>query len=140
MTSIKETSFYKDVLKELHYEFADIFIFKGFVVSEIKEGISFNWDDHANHIIEDVTTFLKTNGSDIVYISHRINSYSVMPQDWIRFFKNSYDLKGYYVVSDKKTSVLGFMVENLFFTNKIKRFKSIHEAINYHEKGVNEVT
>jgi len=62
-----------------------------------------------------------------------------MAQDWVRFFKESYAVKGYYVVSDRRTSVLGFMIENLFFKNKIKKFTSLYEALNWVEKGFNEV-
>jgi len=139
MISIKESNFYDQVLKEHNYPFADIFIFKDFIVSEIKEGVIFNWEDHAKLVINDVTGFFNTDGSDLIYISNRVHSYSVMPQDWVKFFKSSYNLKGYYVVSDRKTSVMGFMIENLFFKNKIKRFSSIYEAINWLENGINEV-
>ncbi|WP_346882136.1 hypothetical protein [uncultured Algibacter sp.] len=135
MVSIKETNLYPNVIKELNYSFADIYIFKGYVISEIKEGIVFNWDNHAKTVIDDVTKFLNTDGGDLIYISNRINSYSVMAQDWIKFFKNSYKLKGYYVVSDRQTSIMGYMVENLFFKNKMKKFSSIYEAINWLEKG-----
>ena len=135
MVSIKETNLYPNVIKELNYSFADIYIFKGYVISEIKEGIVFNWDNHAKAVVDDVTKFLNTDGGDLIYISNRINSYSVMAQDWIKFFKNCYKLKGYYVVSDRQTSIVGYMVENLFFKNKIKKFSSIYEAINWLEKG-----
>jgi len=139
MVSVRETHIYAHVLKELNYPYADIFIFKGYVISEIKEGINFNWDQHAKHIIDDVVSFLGTDGSDIIYISNRIYSYSVMAQDWVKFFKHNYSLKGYYVVSDRKTSVLGFIIENLFFKNKMKKFASLYEAINWVEKGFTEV-
>ncbi len=139
MVSIKDTIFYKHVLHELNYPFADVYIFKDYVISEIKEGVIFNWEDNAKPIINDVTSFLDTDGSNLVYISNRINSYSVMAQDWVKFFKNSYNLKGYYVISDRKTSKLSYMIENLFFKNKMKRFSSIYEALNWLEKGFSEV-
>lgn len=139
MISIKDSNIYKDVIKELNYNFADVFVFENFVISEIKEGIVFNWEDHAKLIIKDVIAVLDTDGSDLTYVSNRIHSYSVMPQDWVKFFKNEYSLKGYCVISDKKTSMLSFMVESLFFNNRMKRFTNIYEAVNYLQKGVNEV-
>ena len=139
MISVKETYLYESVLKELNYPYADIFIFDGFIVSEIKQGVNFNWDEHAKHIIEDVIAFLDTDGSNLIYISNRIHSYSVIAQDWYKFFKGSYSLKGYYVVSDRKASMLGFMVENLFFKDKMKRFNSLFDALNWVDKGMNEV-
>ena len=83
MLSLKETRFYNDVLKEINYPFADIYIFEGYVISEIKEGIVFSWEDHAKRIVSDVHEYTKNDGSDIVYLSHRINSYSLKPMDWL---------------------------------------------------------
>ncbi len=130
MKSIKSTNLYNDVLLEISYPFGDLFIFDGFVISEINEGITFNWEHHAKTICKDVFDFLGSNGEELVYISNRINSYSVMATDWLKFFNNSYCLKGYYVVSNSKLSGLTSMIENLFFTSKIVRFNSIEEAVN----------
>mgnify|MGYP006910657211 CR=1 FL=1 len=35
MLSIKHSPLYNEVLKELNYKFADVFIFEGFIVSEV---------------------------------------------------------------------------------------------------------
>ena len=43
MISVKETNLNSEVLKELNYAFGDVFIFNGFVISEFKSGINFNW-------------------------------------------------------------------------------------------------
>ncbi len=130
MIRIKETEFYKEAIKEFNYEFGDIYVFDGFVISEIKGGINFTWDKHAKYIVEDIAYYLETNGNNIIYISNRINSYSVTPQDWLKFFKFNYALKGYYVVSGNNKGNLNTAIERLFFSDKIKRFDSIYEAIN----------
>ncbi|GAA4883630.1 hypothetical protein GCM10023311_02290 [Flaviramulus aquimarinus] len=135
MISVKQTNLYSEVLKELNYSFGDIFIFEGFIVSEIKQGINFSWNNHAKQIVEDVSCFLGTDGRDLVYISNRINTYAVVAIDWLKFFKNQYSLKGYYVVSNSKFSLMNLMVEELFFRNKIKNFKSIYSAVNWTKKG-----
>lgn len=129
MKSIKVTSLYSEVLKEYHYTFGDAFIFDGYVVSEINDGIIFSWEDHAEQCTKDVFSFLGTDGSDLIYISNRINSYSIMATDWLKFFKNCYSLKCYYVVGQEKISIINTMFENLFFKSKIKRFTSIEEAV-----------
>ncbi|MEP1487718.1 MAG: hypothetical protein ABJL44_19990 [Algibacter sp.] len=139
MISIKETYIYPEVLKELHYSFGTVFIFKGFIVSEINRGVSFSWNKHAKQLVEDISCFLGTNGHDLVYISNRINLYSVIPSDWLKFEKNSYFLKDYCIVSETKTSKLSILIENLFFPNKIKRFKSIYTALNWIQNGLAEV-
>lgn len=139
MISLKETSLYSEVLKELNYPFGNIFIFQGFVISEINRGISLNWEEHAKVIVDDVSCFLGTNGNDLIYISHRINSYSVVPFDWINFFKSNYQLKAYFIVSENKTRLLNSFIESLFFNNKIKRFSDIHTAVNSIKIGLIEI-
>ena len=131
MISIKQSHLNSEVLKELNYPFGDVFIFDGFVVSEIKDSINFSWSEHAQFIVSDVTCFLGTDGRDLIYISNRINSYAVVAIDWLKFFKYQYSLKGYYIVSHGKLSRLNLMVEELFFKKKIKHFDSIHSAINW---------
>ncbi|WNH09662.1 hypothetical protein [Thalassobellus suaedae] len=139
MISIKETSLYSEILKEFNYPFGNISIFDGFVVSEINRGVVFNWDNHGKLITEDISCFLGTNGNDIVYVSNRIHSYSLVASDWLKFFKHSYLLKSYLVVSNDKIKILNSMVESLFFNDKIKRFNSLYAAINFVRKGVLEV-
>ncbi|MBC3846919.1 hypothetical protein H8K90_11055 [Winogradskyella echinorum] len=131
MLSVKHTSLYKEVVKELNYKFGDVFVFDGFVISEIKEGVSFSWDEHAKRVIEDVTEITKCNGSDLIYLSHRIHSYSLVPQDWLKFFKNSFSLKGYGVIGYQNISFVNTVIENLFFNKKIRRFSDLNQAIQW---------
>lgn len=139
MISVKETNLYSEVIKELNYPFGNVFIFDGYIVSEINRGVTINWDDHAKVIVEDVSCFLGTDGSDLIYISHRINSYSVIPYDWLKFFKSNYQLKGYFIVSENKLRILNSLVESLFFNRKINRFNNLHTAINSIKTGVIEI-
>lgn len=129
MVSVRNTKFYKEVIKEFDYSYGTIFVFKGFIISEINEGVNFTWKDHARPMADDVSGFLGTYGVDLIYISNRINSYSVVPQDWLKFFKSSYSLKGYYVVSPNRKGTFNLAIESLFFKNKIKNFTSLDEAI-----------
>ncbi len=139
MISVKQTNLYPEVLKELNYSFGNVFIFNGFIVSEIKQGTNVSWSNHAKQIVEDVSCYLGTDGKDVIYISNRINSYAVMAADWLKFFKNNYALKAYYIVSANPNSKINFVVENLFFKNKIKNFNSLFEAVNWAKKGIVEV-
>lgn len=129
--SIKQSVFYNKVLKEFNYDFGDIFVFDGFIVSEMKEGFTVSWDEHMNRMSEDVAQFTGNDGTDFIYISHRIHSYSIMPSDWLKFFKNSYTLKGYGVVGYTQGSFLNIVIENLFFHKKIKRFNSLEAAVQW---------
>ncbi|MDO7137717.1 hypothetical protein [Algibacter lectus] len=139
MISITESDFYPMVLKEFNYDFGSVFIFEKCVVSEVNEGVDFTWDVHAKRIIDDVFGYLGTpDGATINFISNRINSYSVMASDWIRFFKNSYFLKSYIVVSDK-TRLSNAIIEKLFFKGAIKHFKELDMAINFVENDMVEI-
>ncbi|MEP3837058.1 MAG: hypothetical protein ABJM36_05395 [Algibacter sp.] len=140
MISIKDTETYSEVLKEFNYAFADIFIFKNFVVSEVKEDVDFSWDEHAQKIVEDVFGFTGGNGGELVFISNRINSYSVLAIDWLKFFKQSYNLKAYCIVSQNRSGILNTMIEKLFYPKNIKHFNSIYEALNFVEKRLMEVS
>ena len=131
MISIKHSALYDNILNEFNYDFGNVFVFDGFIISEINQGITFTWDYHAKQIAEDVSSFFNTDGNDIIYISHRINSYAVKPNDWLSFFKHSYSLKGYGVVGYTQGSILNTVIENLFFNKKIKRFHSIDAAVQW---------
>ncbi|MFC0605090.1 hypothetical protein [Winogradskyella pulchriflava] len=131
MVSISKTGLYSEVLKEVNYKFGNVFIFDGFIISEINEGVSFSWENHAQLIVKDVTDFTKCNGSDLVYLSHRIHSYSVVPIDWLKFFKNSFDIKGYGIIGYSKVSFVNSVIESLFFKKKIRRFTSIESAVHW---------
>ena len=131
MISIQKTDLYNSVVKELNYEYGNVYIFEGFVVSEINEEVLFSWENHAMEIVNDVTEFTGCRGEDLIYISHRIHSYSVLPNDWLKFFKQSYTLKGYGVVGYTNGSLMNTMIENLFFSKKIKRFTDINAAVQW---------
>jgi hypothetical protein len=137
--SIRETELYSEVLKELNYSFGDIFICNGFVVSEIKDGVSVSWKKHAQYFVQDIACYLGTDGKDLIYISNRIHSYSVKATDWLKFFKSDYAMKDYYVVSNSPMSKMNLMVENLFFGNKIKNFDSLSEAITCAKKETEQI-
>ncbi|WP_406684177.1 hypothetical protein N1F78_00165 [Seonamhaeicola sp. MEBiC1930] len=129
MVSVKNSIFYKDVLKELNYAFANVFIFKGFFIVEINEGVKYTWDNHGRQMADDLAYFLGTDGEDIIYISNRIHSYSVVAQDWLKFYRSSYKLKEYYVVSPNRKGTFNLLFEGMFFKKKIKNFTSLEEAV-----------
>ena len=131
MITVKTSPLFSQVMKELKYPFGTLYVFDGFLISEINEGVHFSWDEHGKIMIEDVSCYLGTLGDDLIYISNRVNSYSVVAADWMKFFKNNYYLKGYYVVDDKKVSKINSLVESLFFNGKIKRFDTLDEAVNF---------
>lgn len=130
MKSIKESLFYDEVLKELHYSFGSFYLFNGFIVSEINEGIDFSWK-HGEIFIKDALSFYNSDGKDIVYISHRVNKYNVKPVDWLKFTSYALKLKGYAIVTDSASESRNAYFESLFVRSKFKVFSSCLEAIQW---------
>ena len=140
MISVKDTDFFKDVLKVYNYTLGDIYVFEVFVVSECHLGGTVGWDNYTKKMVEDVTAFYGTDGSNVIYISNRIHSYSVVASDWIHFFKTNYAIKAYFIVSENKAGFLNSMIEKLFFKNKITHFTNLYEAVNFVKKGLVEIS
>lgn len=137
MKSFKDSPFFTDVIKELTYDFGTIYICKSYVVSEINEGVHLTWSHFGKTITDDISCFLGTHGDNVIYISNRINSYSLEASDWRKFYKH-YTVKKYCVVKNKNQSMLNSFIEDLFFTGKINRFTNLEKAILFAKENSEE--
>lgn len=137
---LKDTSFYRKALQEINYSFGNYYLFDRFIVAEINEDVLFTWEEHGKRVAEDLTNLYDNDGQDYVLITHRINAYSVMPTDWIKFFKHSYKLKGYAIVSYTRAGYLNAGLEKIFLKSKVKRFKSLENAIAWAQEITNSKT
>ncbi len=121
----------------LKYEIQDIYIldsgtyffFEDFVISEINEGINFDWE-LAKEVI-DLAEAHYGKKKRLGYISNRINSYSYKPQDWLNFFENRNSITAFAIVSDDKKSFFNLTLEKIFFSARIKKFNELEEAIEW---------
>jgi len=82
-------------------------------------------------MVKELFNLYDSNGEDIVYISNRVNDYSMVPSDWIKFYKNNYKLKGYGMVNYSKSGHVMSLLEKLFVNNKSRRFSSLDKAIRW---------
>ena len=115
-------------LEEVHMlPFGRFYFFDDFIISEISEGVLFDWEK-AKKVIDLAYAHYGPNPK-LVYISNRIYSYSVVPQDWLKFFSNKHPLIAMAVVSKNKTSTINLMMEKLFFFSKLKKFNDLESAI-----------
>jgi hypothetical protein len=130
MRSIKDSVFYSEVLKEVNYHFGDYYFFDGFIVSEIKEGADFSWDN-AKVIIDEAAAYYNTSGNDIVYISNRIFKYKIQPVHWLRFSMYAFTLKGYGIVATNEIAFRNAKFESTFVRSKVKIFNNLFEAIQW---------
>lgn len=135
MGKLKDSVFYNEAIHEINYPFGDFYLFDGFVIAEVYEGVTFTWENHGKKVVEDIAYLYDTNGHDLLLISNRVNPYSIKPTDWRKFFKNRYTLKGYAVVSYSKIGNSIALLERLFIHTKSKRFNALENAIEW-AKGV----
>lgn len=119
----------------LHFDLEDVHIlesgtfyfFEDFIVSEINEGVNFNWRQ-AQEVIKLAENHYGVNAK-VAYISNRHYSYSLVPQDWLTFFEARNSISAFAVVSYNKRQRSDILIERLFFKSKIKKFYDLHEAI-----------
>ncbi len=130
MKSVKETAFYSEVRKELHLPYATVYFFDHFLVSEINADVLFTWE-LAKPIINEATTFYGNTGEKIIYISNRINSYTVKAVDWLLFIKYSFKLAGYAIISRDERGARSAVFESLFIPTKFKVFYDFIDAMQW---------
>lgn len=131
MKKLKDTPYYYKAIHERNYSFGDFYLFDTFIVGEIHENIHITWKEHGKMIAEELSNLYDNNGTDIVYISNRVNDYSVVPTDWKKFFKFSYNLKAYGIISYTKTGFFNAMLERMFVKTKLRWFNTLEEAIEW---------
>jgi len=136
MQRVKELEFFKNIREIREYKFGVFYFFDGLIISEMKEGETFNWDI-AKLIIKAAYEIL---GKDkpIAYISNRIHNYSVVPTDWLKFYKNRHRLELYSVVAYNKGGLASLVLEKMFFKNKIRQFSDLESAIKWSLAKVHE--
>lgn len=129
MGHLKDSIYYHDAIRVVEYPFATYYLFDTFVVSEINEGVTYTWDNHAKMVVEELSELYDQKGKGLVLISNRVHSFSVRPMDWIKYFRNNYSLKGYAIVSYTKQSYATSIVEKLFVKGTFKTFDNVDSAI-----------
>ncbi|RDY59906.1 hypothetical protein [Flagellimonas nanhaiensis] len=129
MQRVKDIDFFKNIKEIRECEFGIFYFFDGLVISEIGEGVVFNWG-MAKKII-DIAYEVIGRDTPIAYISNRVNNYSVVPIDWLKFYKNRHQLEFYSVVAHSKSGFSSIVLERMFFRNNIRQFSNLEEAVTW---------
>ncbi|ADV48540.1 hypothetical protein Celal_1225 [Cellulophaga algicola DSM 14237] len=132
--SLKNSPFYKEAFNQLSYSFGTFYLFPGFVVAEINEGVVFSWEDHGKTVTEDIGNLYDENGEGLIYITNRVHNYSVNPIGWLQFYKSKYKLKAYVIVTYSKKGYSNTLLEKLFMSANIYRFTALEKAIEWAKK------
>lgn len=128
---IEESSF-EGKLQEYHLlDFGTIYFFENIIVSEINEGVIFSYK------IADIIIGLANEhyrNKNVIYISNRINSYSVKPTDWIKINNKYRNLVGIGIVNYTNFSKSIFSIEKLFSKREFKGFDNLNDALQWAEE------
>ncbi len=138
MKRVKDLQFFKNIREIREYEFGIFYFFDGLVISEMKEGEIFDWSI-AQKIIG-VAKEVLGKDKPVAYISNRINNYSVVPTDWLKFYKHRHQLEFYSVVAYNQSGLASLVLEKMFFRNKIRQFTNLEDAIKWSLNEVNKKT
>ncbi|GMN07757.1 hypothetical protein MTsPCn5_31460 [Croceitalea sp. MTPC5] len=127
MKRVRDIPFFKNIREIREYQFGTFYFFNGLVISEINEGVTLGWEMGKKVIAAAKEVFGEE--MPITYISNRVNSYYVVPADWVKFYTNRNKLSFYSVVGSTKGSFASLVMERMFFKNSIKQFMDLEEAI-----------
>ena len=110
---------------ELKFDFCNMNIYDNYMVVVMNEGVTIN-PSHNKILLNIVDTYF--NNKNFVYITHRINSYSVDPAIYFETSKIK-NLVGFAVVSKDYKAKSNAEIEKLFFNKPFEVFNTLEEAV-----------
>lgn len=116
--------------KSLSLNFCDISIHDNYMVVIMKHGT--NLIAKHNEILKKISNTYYLN-KPFVYISHRINSYSVDPKIYLETSKIE-NLKGFAVASKKYHAKINAQIEKMFFSKEYEIFDKLEDAVQWAKK------
>jgi hypothetical protein len=116
------------MIKEvLNFDFCKMSVYDNYLVVVVNEGVDVK-PDHNNVLVEVAETYF--SDTSFVYITHRLNSYSVDPKIYFETAKIK-NLKGFSVVSSNYKAKVNAQIEQMFFNKPFEIFSTIEEAFSW---------
>ncbi|HLV14751.1 MAG TPA: hypothetical protein VKY41_06190 [Xanthomarina sp.] len=113
--------------KNLSFSFGEITIHSCYMVVVMNEGITVT--PQLNSVLEDlVETYYKN--TNLVYITYRINSYSVDPKVYIKTAQIS-NVLGIAVVNGNESRLDNTDIEQMFYKKPFRTFDSLDNAVDW---------
>ncbi|WP_296316709.1 hypothetical protein [Winogradskyella sp. UBA3174] len=113
--------------ESLQFDFCDMTIYDNYLVVVIKEGVNIT-PNHNNVLLEVADKYFSEK--PFVYITHRINSYSVDPKIYYETSQIE-TLKGFAVVSSNYKAKINAQIEKMFFNKPFEIFTDLDNAISW---------
>ena len=107
-------------------KFCTLSFYDKYVIAKINEGVHLD-HQHNEALIEVIEDYYN---KPFVYITHRVNSYSVDPNVYPRATRVNY-LKGFAVVSEKYQAKINAQIEQMFFGKPFEIFTELDDAIKW---------
>lgn len=111
----------------LNFDFCTMTVYDNYLVVIVNEGVDIK-PKHNNVLIEIAKAHYQNR--DFVYITHRLNSYSVDPKIYFETAKIK-NLKGFAVVSSNYKAKVNAQIEQMFFNKPFKIFTELEEAFSW---------
>ncbi|AXT59691.1 hypothetical protein D1816_04740 [Aquimarina sp. AD10] len=125
MFRLPKTTDGEDIIKTYDLEMGKVIFYKNFLVIEVAEGICFDYDK-AEKLSK--LTNLHFEDRPFGYISHRVNSYSTEPTDYLRIKEVFPNLKVFTVVIYNRFQETSVRIENMFYQDGILTFENLEKA------------
>ena len=121
----------KDSIKEIHrLEFGTVIFLEKTIVTELDEGITYGWE-YGSQVIDLAEKCFGKNFY-VNYMANRIYDYSVIAQDWLKFFEQNRSLRSFCIVTYGQTGKTNIVIERLFYKEgKIMHFTDLTLALQY---------
>ena len=100
-----------------------------FFVSELNEGIHFEWDK-IEAVISELFIYYGKDAR-LGYIPNRVNSYSVNPNYWAKVDEKYEIIAASAIVYYNYSNAINAQIEERFYQKPMKLFNSLDEAISW---------
>lgn len=125
----ENSEFFKLKHFKLEMPFGNFYFFEKFIISELNDGIHFEWAMVESMMSEVVSFYGKT--STLGYISNRVNSYSIDPRTWEKEHKKYHIIVASAIVCYNKEAYLNASLEDKMTQKNINQCFSLDEAIDW---------
>ena len=114
--------------KKISFPYWDFYFCNNLIISEIAEGVSFKYEQ-AKPVIGEALAYFGED-AEIAYLSNRIHSYALAPQDWLKFFGERKNIKAMAIVAYSELDIANIILEKLFIKTHVKRHQSLAEGLH----------
>ncbi len=113
------------MIKQYHFNFCKMSVYEDYILTVINEGITVSVEHNDVLLAISEKHF---SGKNFVYITHRINSYSVNPNVYLKTSQIK-NLQGFAVISDNPLQDHQVQLEKKFFNKPFEKFNTLGEAL-----------